>query len=196
MSYFTHQRESIIPVSVQSWSLGSDVNGLHLSPATRSLLVRDLWLLLKSDDATGFSSGYHKQLKMSANMFVWPVPIQVSKVERRWFGPIRAVPQIARCPSGSILFPFVLQSTIFCHWFVYTVILLLIYSVHSTSIKRPGGRDPSFFLIRVKGLRTEGVVSCTDCKTPWGKLWFVITGYINKTDLTWLTLILLSRSFS
>ncbi len=26
---------------------------------------------------------------------------------------------------------------------------------------------------------------CTDCKAPWGKLWFVILGYINKTDLTW-----------
>ncbi len=55
-------------------------------------------------------------------------------------------------------------------------------------------RDPSsvallmvssiFFLIRVEGLQTEGVICCTDCKAPWGKLWFVILGYINKIDLT------------
>lgn len=30
------------------------------------------------------------------------------------------------------------------------------------------------------GLSTEGVVYCTDCKGPWGKLWFVI-----KIKLTW-----------
>ncbi len=37
-----------------------------------------------------------------------------------------------------------------------------------------------FFLIRVEALRTEGVICCTDCKAPWGKLWFVILGYRNK----------------
>ncbi len=37
-------------------------------------------------------------------------------------------------------------------------------------------------LIRIEGLRTEGVVCCTDCKAPWGK--FVILSYMNKTDLT------------
>ncbi len=44
-----------------------------------------------------------------------------------------------------------------------------------------------FFLIWVEGLRTEGVVCYTDCKAPWGKLWFVILGYTNKNglDLTW-----------
>ncbi len=42
-----------------------------------------------------------------------------------------------------------------------------------------------FFLIWIEGLRTEGVVCCTDCKAPWGKVWFVILGYRNKTDLTW-----------
>ncbi len=40
------------------------------------------------------------------------------------------------------------------------------------------------FLLRVRGLRTEGVVCCTDCKAPWGKLGFVILGCINK--MTWL----------
>ncbi len=38
------------------------------------------------------------------------------------------------------------------------------------------------------GLRTEGVVCCTNWKAPWGKLWFMILGHINKTDLTWLGL--------
>ncbi len=42
-----------------------------------------------------------------------------------------------------------------------------------------------FFPIRSEGLWTEGVVCCADCKDPWGKLGFVILGYINKTDLTW-----------
>ncbi len=37
-----------------------------------------------------------------------------------------------------------------------------------------------------KGLRTEGVVCCADCKAPWRKLWFVILGSINKIDLTWI----------
>ncbi len=39
------------------------------------------------------------------------------------------------------------------------------------------------FLGGVEGLRTEGVVCCTDCKAPWGKLWFVMLGDVNKNGL-------------
>ncbi len=42
----------------------------------------------------------------------------------------------------------------------------------------------SFSFHWIEGLRIEGVVHCTVCKAPWGKL--VIFGYINKIDLTWL----------
>ncbi len=44
-----------------------------------------------------------------------------------------------------------------------------------------------FFLIWVKGLSTEAVVCCADCKATWGELWFVILDYKNKLDLTWLS---------
>lgn len=38
-----------------------------------------------------------------------------------------------------------------------------------------------FFFIQVEGQRTENVACC---KAPGGKLWFVILGWINKTDWT------------
>ncbi len=77
---------------------------------------------------------------------------------------------------------------------LYTVVLLLIYSVHSTSVpplllflivssiflsllKSFFGE---FFLIRIRGSKDRG---CADCKAPWGKLWFVTLGYINKNRL-------------
>lgn len=42
-----------------------------------------------------------------------------------------------------------------------------------------------FFLLLIRGVRTEGAVCCTDCEVPWGKLWFVLLGCVNKTDLTY-----------
>ncbi len=59
---------------------------------------------------------------------------QVSMVERRWCGPgptySLKLLSVLLDPPSSLLF----YSLHFCHQLVYTVILLLIYSVHSTSI--------------------------------------------------------------
>ncbi len=95
-----------------------------------------------------------------------------------------------------------LSSKLYTLWF-----LLLNYFVHTISTAYLGrGMPPLFLFLMVssilpfsrlkgffgeffpiwfEGLRTEGAVSCKDGKTPWGKLWFVILSYINKTDLTW-----------
>ncbi len=63
-----------------------------------------------------------------------------------------------------------------------------LFPVQVGCIIPPGSFLGEFFLNRFEGVRTEGVVCCTDCKAPWGKLWFVILGYINKIDLTVLDL--------
>ncbi len=86
--------------------------------------------------------------------------------------PFRAIPEIARCPPGSILFTFVLQSTflssncIHCSSIVDVFCTLDIYCMSV----RPGRGIPllfffplkgffgKFLLIQVEGLRTEGVV--------------------------------------
>ena len=43
-----------------------------------------------------------------------------------------------------------------------------------------------FFLTWNESLRTEDVLYCTDCKAHWGNV-IVILGYMNKTDLNWLS---------
>lgn len=45
------------------------------------------------------------------------------------------------------------------------------------------------FLILIEGLRTVGVVCCTDSKAPWGKLLFGL--YKKKIDSIWFTSILI-----
>ncbi len=62
---------------------------------------------------------------------------------------------------------------------------LLLFLMVSSIFLPVKGFLGEFFLIRINGLRTEGVVHCTDCTATCDKLWFVILGYINKIDLTW-----------
>ncbi len=85
--------------------------------------------------------------------------------------------------SGSILFTFVLQSTFLSsnciHCDIIVVVVFVLFSVHSTSIACLPVLGEGFLLCR----------SCKDCKAPWGKLRFVILGYLNKNwlDLTWIS---------
>lgn len=65
--------------------------------------------------------------------------------------------------TGSILFTYALQYR-FCHH--NYMILCCEYSVHNIYCMSVW----EFFLILIKDLRTDGVVCCTDCKVPWGKL--------------------------
>ncbi len=107
--------------------------------------------------------------------------------------PIWAVPH---CPHGSILFlllynlHFYHQNCIHCDfycWFtLYKRLLHVCLSWERDHCCSWGCFLREFFLIQLAGLRTKGVICYTDCKAPWGKLWFVIFGYINKTGLTWL----------
>ena len=88
---------------------------------------------------------------------------------------------------------------------VYAVMSLrcsIIYTQHLLHVSPSMERDScSFSLpevssvfphvkgVQIEGLTTESVICCTDCKAPWDK--FVILGYINKIDLTWLGWLLL-----
>lgn len=46
------------------------------------------------------------------------------------------------------------------------------------------------FLIRIEGLRTDGV--CTDCKTPWGKFWYWAIQYKSS----WLDLMQVCKTLT
>ncbi len=70
-------------------------------------------------------------------------------------------------------------------WIPPLLLLLRVSSIFFPPVKRVLLGE--FFLICVEGLRTECVLCCTDFEAPWGK--FVILGYINKIDLTYLHLL-------
>ncbi len=136
-----------------------------------------------------------------SSVFVWPilVPGLHGGEEAVWirsylFVQFLKLLNILMELSSSLLF----YNLHFCHQIVYTVILffdLILYTWHLLNVclsvlgegsllccswflpffsvlKRVFSGE--FFLIRVDDLRTEGVVSYTDCKAPWGKcyLWY------------------------
>ncbi len=97
---------------------------------------------------------------------------------------IRAIPEVARSPPGSVLFTFVLQSTMLSSNCVHCdsiIDLFCTLDIYCMSVRPERGIPPlllllrflpffvpvkGFFIIRVEGLRTEGVICGTDCKAP------------------------------
>ncbi len=154
-----------------------------------------------------FSYLYEYALACSCES-VYCVLFQVSIVETKscGSGPICLVtPQGARLAGSSLhiclqsIYKFVILTAQF-------VIIMLVWSIHMTyiaclSILGEGSLlccsswgflhisplKGEFFLLRIKAVRIEGVVCCTDCEAPEAHLWFVILGYIKLTWLDYLS---------
>ncbi len=97
--------------------------------------------------------------------------VKALSLRLHWFSAVLVISNLDYCNSH-------LEVRVFCrHNYIYWL-FLLIHSVHMTSIACIC--PPSFS----SGQRGSCAVQIV--RAPWGKLWFVIMGYINKTDMTWL----------
>lgn len=133
-----------------------------------------------------------------------PLPGHHGRVEAVWHGhhlvEALACWVVLLCPHLYILYNFSDILSIKC---VNCNCVVLFCICDIDSIATPSWeRDPSsvailevfpvkrFFLSRNNSLRTEDVIHSPDCKAHWGNV-VVIWGYIDKTDLIWLSLIYL-----
>ncbi len=96
------------------------------------------------------------------------------------------------CSTVYILVIIIVYTVIFCLFCAHNIYFMSVHPGRVTSVAFPevssiffpvkGFSWGEFFLIRFEGLRTEGVICCTDCIAPWSEWWFMILGCINKTD--------------